>query len=66
MAVQRKYVYDGPVSSFGRCIARIWSGTTIAPTAEKARTNLMYQFKKENNMDPHVKIELVGKIYRVD
>lgn len=66
MEVQRKYVYDGPVESFGRCISRMWSGTTTAPTAEKARSNLMYKFKKENNMAPHTKIELVGKIYQSD
>lgn len=66
MEVQRKYVYDGPVEAFGRYISRMWSGTTTAPTAEKARANLIFQFKKQHNMDPHTKIELVGKIYQVD
>lgn len=66
MEVQRKYVYDGPVESFGRCISRMWSGTTTAPNAEKARANLIFQFKKQYNMAPNHKIELVGKIYQVD
>lgn len=62
----RKYVYDGPVASYGRCICNMWSGTTMAPTAEKARSNLMFTFKKEYGMDASKKIELVGKIYQVD
>lgn len=66
MESQRKYVYDGPVEAFGRCISRMWSGTTTAPTAEKAKSNLIFQFKKQNNMASNTKIELVGKIYRVD
>lgn len=48
MEVQRKYVYDGPVEAFGRYISRMWSGTTTAPTAEKARANLIFQFKKNS------------------
>ena len=63
---QYKYIYDGPVEAFGRCISRMWSGKTTAPTMEKARVNLMSQFKKQNNMAQHTKIELVGKIYQVD
>lgn len=66
MTTQRKYVYDGPVESFGKCICRMWSGSTNAPTAERARTNLIFQFKKQNNMASNRKIELVGKIYQVD
>lgn len=66
MAEQYKYVYDGPVESFGRCISRMWSGTTTAHTMEKARANLIFQFKKQYNMAPSHNIKLVGKIYRVD
>jgi hypothetical protein len=44
----------------------MWSGTTTAPNAEKARANLIFQFKKQYNMAPNHKIELVGKIYQVD
>lgn len=66
MEVQRKYVYDGPVESFGRRISHMWSGTTTAPNTEKARSNLAFQFKKQHNMASHHKIELVGKIYQVD
>ena len=44
-----KYVYDGPVTQFGRCIANKWHGETIAESQEKAIINLEYQFKKKNN-----------------
>lgn len=66
MVEQHKYAYAGPVESFGRCISRMWSGETTASTMEKARVNLMSQFKKQNNMAQNVKIELVDKIYKVD
>ena len=66
MEGQHKYIYDGPVEAFGRCISMIWSGETTAPTMEKARANLMYQYKKQNNMASDCSIKLVGKIYRVD
>ena len=65
MMGQHKYVYDGPVEAFGRCISLMWSGETTAPTMEKARANLMHQCKKKYNMAPNCSIKLVGKIYRV-
>ena len=35
-----KYVYDGPVTQFGRCIANKWHGETIAESQGKAISNL--------------------------
>lgn len=60
-----KYVYDGPVTSFGRCIASKWHGETIAESERKAISNLEYQFKKKNNMLAATKIGLPGylKVY---
>lgn len=57
-----KYVYDGPVLEFDRLVADHWNGETMAPTARKAKSNLSYQFKKQNNRMPGVKITLPGKI----
>jgi hypothetical protein len=57
-----RYVYSGPVNEFGKCIARRWEGATYAPSEAKARSNLTYQFKKENNKLPGTKITLPGKI----
>lgn len=43
-----KYVYDGPVFFFGRFIGN-WHGETMAESEAKAKSNLMYQYKKQNN-----------------
>jgi hypothetical protein len=57
-----RYSYCGPVVSFGRCIQNNWKGETIAPSANKARNNLIYQWKKSNNHTPGTKISLPGEI----
>lgn len=57
-----KYIYDGPVMEFDKCIADHWKGETIASSEKKARSNLTYQFKKQNNRLASAKITLPGKI----
>lgn len=57
-----KYIYDGPVMEFDKCIADHWKGETIASSEKKARSNLTYQFKKHNNRLAGAKIALPGKI----
>ena len=44
-----KYFYEGPVLLFDKLVAEHWKGETIAPSESKARTNLAYQYKKNNN-----------------
>lgn len=44
-----QYAYNGPVMEFGRCIADNWVGSTYATSEKKAKSNLAYQFKKNNN-----------------
>lgn len=61
-----KYTYDGPVERFGKCIAHRWTASTYAPSAKKARSNLEFQFKRDNNMIPSTKISLPGKITMVE
>ena len=56
------YVYDGPVLIFGKCVANRWKSKTIASSESKARSNLAYQFKKNNNRVPASKITLPGKL----
>ena len=58
----RLYSYDGPVMLFDTCIAHRWRGQTYAVSEAKARTNLIYQFKKETGRVPQTKIYLPGKI----
>lgn len=60
------YTYDGPVMAFDICIANHWSGTTCARTEKKARSNLIYQFKKQTNRSANTKITLPGKIILVE
>jgi hypothetical protein len=56
------YVYDGPVMEFGRCINRRWVSITYAPSEGKARSNLMYQYKKQYRKATDAKISLPGKL----
>lgn len=60
-----KYSYDGPVMEFDRIIAQHWSSTTYAPSEKKARCNLTYQYKKQNNKLPATKITLPGVVKQV-
>lgn len=60
-----KYVYEGPVLAFDKCIAFHWKGTTCAVSEAKARCNLAHQFKVENNKVPRTRITLPGKILKV-
>lgn len=57
-----KYVYDGPVTEFGKVIANRWSSSTFATSEKKARSNLSFQFKKQFGKTPSVKVDLPGKI----
>lgn len=59
---QFEYSYDGPVKEFDKIIANNWSSTTMAPSEAKARSNLIYQFKKQFGKAPNSKITLPGKI----
>lgn len=54
------YTYEGPVFSFNNCISNCWKSSTIAISEKKARNNLMFQFKKNNNMCSNTKIVLTG------
>nr|DAH20435.1 MAG TPA: hypothetical protein [Bacteriophage sp.] len=41
-------------------------GSTYAPSERKARSNLAYQFKRDNNRLPNTKISLPGKIVKLN
>lgn len=62
----QKYMYDGPVLVFDTLVADRWKGETMAPNARKARSNLSYQFKKQNNRMPGVKVTLPGEVKMVN
>lgn len=61
----KAYKYTGPVTSFGKIISEKWTGVTRAVSENKARNNLIFQFKKANGQVAASKIELPGKIERI-
>ena len=65
MEEMHKYAYDGPVMEFNRLLADHWRGETMASSEKKARSNLTYQFEKQNSRIAGTKITLPGKIKMV-
>lgn len=61
-----KWIYEGPVVSFGRCVCQKWHGETIAPTESKARSNLTYQFKKQNHLAASARVTLPGTLKQIE
>lgn len=62
----KRYVYDGPVMEFEKCVADRWKGETLAVSERKARSNLSCQYKKENDRVANTRITLPGKIKAID
>ena len=60
------YSYDGPVMEFGILVVSRWKASTYAPSENKARSNLTYQFKKNYNRTASTKITLPGKIVMIE
>ena len=63
--VYHKYTYDGPVMFFDKLVADHWKGETMAPSEQKARSNLSYQAKKQLNLIAGTNVKLLGKIKMV-
>lgn len=61
----KRYVYDGPVEEFGKCITNRWTASTYAVSESKARSNLVYRFKQQFNKIPTTKITLPGEIVQM-
>lgn len=57
-----RYSYSGPVMEFDTCVQQNWKTETMAVTPRKAKSNLAYRWKKENNRIPGAKISLPGKL----
>lgn len=62
MQKYNRYLYEGPVIKFDRCIEDHWKGETMALTEAKARSNLEYQFRKSQGKTLDAKISLPGKL----
>ena len=64
--MMNKYSYNGPVMEFDRCIANKWRGETMAVSEKKAKSNLVYQFKKKSNRTAATRISLAGNVELVE
>lgn len=60
-----KYAYNGPVRMYENVLTSHWKAETIAESEAKARSNLVYQYKKTHGMGLFTKITLTGKIERI-
>lgn len=59
---QKQYTYNGPVMIFDRVIANEWHGKTKAVSERQARSNLVYQYKKQHHYILYTKISLPGHL----
>ena len=57
-----RYIYEGPVEVFGKCVDNRWRGETMADSEARARCNLAYQYKKQTGRTAATRITLPGKI----
>lgn len=56
------YSYKGSVKNYDTVVQRDWEGRTIAVSEKKARTNLMYQWKRQHGKTADYKVSLPGEI----
>lgn len=57
----KQYTYSGPVWIFNNLVANKFQATTVAPSREKALSNLKYQFKMLNNYVASARVTLDPK-----
>ena len=62
IAEQKVYKYEGSVMLFKRVVKDKWIAYTRAPSEKKARSNLMFRFKKENGYMPKATLHLPAKL----
>lgn len=56
------YLYEGPVTSFGKVLTNRWRSSTYAVSDKKAKNNLAYKYKKQYHLTPTSRVELPGEI----
>ena len=56
-----RYSYNGPVMVFGKFVGN-WKGETYADSEAKAKSNLAYQFRKQNNRAMNTVVEFPNKL----
>lgn len=63
--MKKTYYYHGLVTENGKVLERNWEGKTQAVSEKRAKSNLAYQFKQENNLPSNAKIELPDNVVSV-
>ena len=58
------YLYKGPVMVFETCVNPNWVAETYAVSEKKARSNLEYRYRKENNKTINSRVILPGSMTR--
>lgn len=58
-----RYLYEGPIMVFDKCVEHRWKGETVATSIEKAKSNLSNQARKLCNLVPNASVSLPGKLY---
>lgn len=58
----QKYIYEGPVLLFDKCIDNNWHAETMADSEKRARSNFAYQYKNTHNFSHGARITMPGKI----
>ena len=54
----KKYRYKGPVMGEDRCMQEDWEGVTTAVSERRAKSNLMFRWKKQHGYLPTYPISL--------
>lgn len=62
MGSYKYYVYEGPVTHFGKVIQEHYVDSTTAYTEKRARSNIAYHFNMKNGYGNRFKISLPGKL----
>ena len=57
-----RYIYNGPVLCFDKVVASNWKAETTAVSEEKARSNMIFQYKKIAGLAPYAKVKHKKKI----
>lgn len=60
------YSYDGPVKVFDDIVSKNWRGKTVAVSEAKARSNLIFQWKRDHGKIAATKVTLPGKINQIN
>lgn len=59
--MDHRYRYKGPVVKFDKVVTENYVGETVAESQKKAMSNIIFNYKKDNNLLPTVRVTLIPK-----